>query len=480
MKKNLFILFLVIVNTLLSAQKCYEMKTVYKENTNKENTKKVYFSCTYPIFKNIKNASKINRQILYFIAGDSFSVERLAESYCDIDLKVVSGKFSSFETEIVLNESDFLTVKTFHTLYQYPAAHPQHIDRYLVFDKKNGNLLKLSDIFKENYETELNNLINDRYKQMLMTEDFIGFDEPPIEYTNNFALDNKTIIFLYNEYEIGPYVAGSIEVDISYDALSNILKQPLFRNKQSLPPDLFIENLIFSEPSHNKALDGLEKGSIQFDIVNKGRGNAYDIEVAITPLTSSQNLSFNTKTEINQISKKDYKNISIPISAEIDVENLFREFRIEVTESNGFYADPAKISFETLTFAAPNLKVEQIAIDDNEDAEGEGFSYGNGNSIIEQNESVEVTAYVQNFGEGMATNVKAKVILTSANRDFTYPDEGKIFNLGDIESGDFRKVDFYFYTSRRYDEKNIPLSIELSESTGKFGKTANLGLKLGD
>ena len=260
----------------------------------------------------------------------------------------------------------------------------------------------------------------------------------------------------------------------------NIAFQNKKKIKQTFPPDLYVENLKFSEPSRNKALDGLEKGSIQFDIVNKGRGNAYDIEVDITPLTSSKNLSFKTKTEIKEVLKKDSNKISIPITADIDVEDLFREFRIEVTESNGFDADPAKISFETLAFASPNLKVEQIAIDDNEDAEGEGFSYGNGNSIIEPNESIEVTAYVQNFGEGVASNVKAKVILTSYNRDFTYPDEDKIFNLGDIESGDFRKIDFYFYTSRRYAEKNIPLSIELSESTKKFGKTADLGLKLGN
>ena len=282
------------------------------------------------------------------------------------------------------------------------------------------------------------------------------------------------------------YTKGKIDdLRIYNRALSDTEIQELYigkpiRSKQKFPPDLYIENLKFFEPSHNKALDGFEKGSIQFDIVNKGRGNAYDIEVDITPLTSSKNLSFKTKTEIEEVLKKDSKKISIPITADIDVEDLFREFRIEITESNGFDTDPAKISFETLAFASPNLKVEQIAIDDNEDAEGEGFSYGNGNSIIEPNESIEVTAYVQNFGEGVASDVKAKVILTSDNRDFTYPDEDKIYNLGDIESGDFRKIDFYFYTSRRYDEKNIPLSIELSESTRKFGKTANLGLKLGD
>ena len=283
-------------------------------------------------------------------------------------------------------------------------------------------------------------------------------------------------ILIYNraisEIEINKLYNENMEIVINKEK-SNL-------SKQTFPPDLYIENLKFFEPSRNKALDGLEKGNIKFDIVNNGRGNAYDIEINITPLTSSQNLSFKTKTVINQISKKGSKNISIPISADINVKDLFREFRIEVTERNGFDTDPAKISFETLTFASPDLRIEQIAIDDNEDAEGEGFSYGNGNSIIEPNESIEVTVYVQNFGEGVATDVKAKVILTSDNRDITYPDEGKIINLGDIESGDYRNIEFYFYTSRRYDEENIPLSVELTENTGKFGKTSNLGLKLRD
>lgn len=338
---------------------------------------------------------------------------------------------------------------------------------YFVVITFNGNEMKL---FLNN---SLEKKMNATYKPS-NAEIYIGFmKNAPVGYYFNGSIDD---ILIYNR------AISEIEINKIYNEKTKIIKNKEKSNlfKQTFPPDLYIENLKFYEPSKNKALDGLEKGNIKFDIVNKGRGNAYDIEINITPLTSSQNLSFKTKTDIDQISKKGSKNISIPISADINVKDLFREFRIEVTERNGFDTDPAKISFETLTFASPNLKVEQIAIDDNEDAEGEGFSYGNGNSTIEPNESIEVTAYVQNFGEGPATNVKAKIVLTSSNRDITYPDEGKIFNLGDIESGAYRKVEFYFYTSRRYDDDNIPLSIEITENTGKFGKTSDLGLKLGD
>ena len=254
---------------------------------------------------------------------------------------------------------------------------------------------------------------------------------------------------------------------------------PTQRSVQAFPPDLMIENLKFTEPSGNRALDGNETGHLQFDLLNRGRGTAYDMEIKVTPLSSGTNLSYQTTTLVYELSKKSEKSISIPIDADFDVQSDERQFRIEVIEVNGFDVDPAVIAFETLAFAPPELRIEQIAIDDNEDKDGEGYSYGNGNSIIEPGESIEVTAYVQNFGEGNAENVLAEVIINTDDRNFSYPDAGKEFRLGNIESGDYQKVDFYFYTSRRYDEDNLPISIKLTEDKGKFGKTLDLGLKLG-
>jgi hypothetical protein len=252
------------------------------------------------------------------------------------------------------------------------------------------------------------------------------------------------------------------------------------RPSQAFPPDLVLENLRFNESSGNQALDGLETGNIQFDLVNKGRGNANNIEIKITPLTSGRNLSFNTTTKFSKIYSKSRENVHIPITADIDVQSLSRQFRIEVTEVYGFDADPAIITFDTQALVPLDLRIEQIAIDDHEDQEGEGFSYGNDNSIIEPGESIEVTAYIQNFGEGDAENVKAEVKCNTSDRNITCTPDGKSsFNLEDIESGDYRKVEFYFFTSRRYSEENIPISIKLTESKGKFDKTVDLGLKLG-
>lgn len=252
------------------------------------------------------------------------------------------------------------------------------------------------------------------------------------------------------------------------------------KSDQAYPPDLFVDNLKFTETSGNNALDALEKGKISFDIINKGRGDANDIEIRILPINSSNNLDYESSGSIKYLPTRKKKLIEIPVSADINVQTLTRKFRIEVSEVHGFDADPAIISFDTEAFRDPELKILQVAIDDNDDTDGQGDSYGNGNSIIEAGESIEVTAFVQNFGKGTAEDVRAKVVLNSNDKNITYPEAGKTLKLGDIESGDYRKIEFYFYTSRRYSEHEIPLIIELEEKRGNFGKRIDLGLKLGE
>jgi hypothetical protein len=267
--------------------------------------------------------------------------------------------------------------------------------------------------------------------------------------------------------------------DVVAHALQGSASTEPVTEKQAFPPDIQIKQLKFVEPSGNEALDGREQGAIEFNLVNKGRGDAHHIEIKLTPLTSSKNISFTNTRRIIILKSKKLETVSFPIKADIKVQTMKREFRIDVLESDGFDSEPGVIDFQTQAFAAPDLRIEMIAVDDSEDKEGQGKSYGNGNSVIEPGESVEVVAYVQNFGQGHAKDVKAKLILKD-NNNITCPDENKIFNLGDIKSNDYgKKVEFYFFTNKQYQKKNIPFSIELTESLGIFGKTCDLDLKIG-
>ncbi len=339
-----------------------------------------------------------------------------------------------------------------------------HIQKWKksVFLKKwnHSNTLKI-----EKKQDKMLFYLNNRH---VATTDFKAFYGPKIGFFINRNMRIKIDYIRVLSSEPSPYVEIS-EKDNQAD-----------NRHQDYPPDLYIEEVSLIEPSKNDALDADENGEIQFKILNKGKGKSGNIQIKITPLSSDENLVFQPSTTIAGLNPKSYRNISIPVSAEIEAESLFRKLRIELLEGNGFDSDPVILSFETQSLKKPDLQIKQVAINDKTDPSGGGDAYGNGNSVIEPGESVEVTAYVQNFGKGNAENVTAEVILNTENTHISYPDQGHVYQLGNIPPGDYAKIHFYFYTSRRYNEKNIPLSIKLKQTRPNLSNIADLGLKTGE
>ncbi|MEN8119558.1 MAG: caspase family protein [Bacteroidota bacterium] len=143
-------------------------------------------------------------------------------------------------------------------------------------------------------------------------------------------------------------------------------------------------------------------------------------------------------------------------------------------------ADSPVITMPVVKAVSPNLEIRQVAINDKQDIENLKSTYGNGNSIIEPGESVEVTAFVQNFGLGIAKNVVAKINLDVDDRNISFPDRYKTFELGDIASGEYKKLTFFFFTSRRYASKDLPFKVSLSEKAGTYKKEQPLGLKINE
>ena len=258
--------------------------------------------------------------------------------------------------------------------------------------------------------------------------------------------------------------------------ISAMLPQAVFPQyvQPKYPAFLSIEELKFIEPSGNQSLDGLETGKITFDLINKGKGDAFGIEVNIIPMYSGENLEYNSKTTIEKINSKSSQTIEIVITADSKTQSMDRSFRIEVTEYFGFDTDPTDISFTTTAIPQPDLRIVQIVIDDDE----EGDSYGNGNSLIEPGESIEITVVVQNFGDGSAEDVKAEVFILTEDINISYPDEGQIYSLGDFSVEQTKEFKFYFFTNRRYSTIDLPISVNLADSKGEFDKTIDLGLQV--
>lgn len=107
--------------------------------------------------------------------------------------------------------------------YSSGAAHGMPFRSELIFDRKTGNRLKLSDIIG-NSEAELKVLVSRYFKELSEREDLFFSDAETLEQiiaegvtmNSYFYLTEDGIVFYYYPYEVAPYAAGFPEVTIPY------------------------------------------------------------------------------------------------------------------------------------------------------------------------------------------------------------------------------------------------------------------------
>ena len=103
------------------------------------------------------------------------------------------------------------------------------------FDIATGKQITLADLFAPGYETELKNTLLKALKSKTGLNSMNDLKEAGYLYSmdifpsENFILNDETITFVYNPYEIAPYAVGSIELIITYSEVSKILN-PSFKH----------------------------------------------------------------------------------------------------------------------------------------------------------------------------------------------------------------------------------------------------------
>lgn len=138
----------------------------------------------------------------------------------------------SFETgfEIEYNSYNFLSIKLDH--YQYTGgAHGNFYSVGYNISTDNGKNLTLSDIINNDsfdllsYECE--QAILDSFQVNNLTEAGLFEDEINITPEQDFYIVPGALVLQFDPYEIGPYVMGEINVQISFNKIKDILKDNL-------------------------------------------------------------------------------------------------------------------------------------------------------------------------------------------------------------------------------------------------------------
>ncbi len=215
-----------------------------------EDDRKTFWRCDYPVFTGGPASTLINRTLKKYMLtvatnqdeppkrpiSPESAAEALIASYQKERRE--SGRELPFQTavkgSVLLNKPGLLSVRMDAHLF-FGGAHGMDPIKLFVFNSNTGSQLKLTDIFVPKFDARLNNLINRAFRRKNGLSPMEQLDQPKggyfglsvkqLNYTNNFALNNDGMIFVYNEYEIAAYANGPTEILIPWSQLHPLLKE---------------------------------------------------------------------------------------------------------------------------------------------------------------------------------------------------------------------------------------------------------------
>lgn len=141
--------------------------------------------------------------------------------------------FSNYDDNINLDpfsiQGNLLTYLESTNSY-YGGAHGVHYVTFYNIDINTGKRLDQKEIFKEDGESKLTGFI----REEVLRRNSLSQDEPmyiylladisEVKVNDNFFFNKNHLVFVYNIYEITPYVFGAVDIAIPYNKIRPLIK----------------------------------------------------------------------------------------------------------------------------------------------------------------------------------------------------------------------------------------------------------------
>jgi len=231
--------------------------------------------------------------------------------------------------------------------------------------------------------------------------------------------------------------------------------------EKSLPPLLELSGVVFQDANQNNRLDANETASINFYIVNKGKGMAKNLKINTangTPLITG--FSWDQTKTVALIPAGDSAKVAINLQSTLDLKTGALMLNLTFSEMSGFAPDPFNIDFQTKEFSKPNIEVVDHLL-----RTDKGYMVKKQNTILQ--------VLVQNTGQGVAENVKVSFDLPGLGAEALGENNFLFTKLNPSES---KEINFEFILSDKYIANSVPIKISISEKYGRFaqGKTIDI------
>lgn len=168
--------------------------------------------------------------------GELYQVDR-AKGTSDEEIPAWYNQTYSLVTFIEEGHGGIINVSA-NVFVDTGGAHPHQWSQWLNFDFESGKLLTKDDVFLASAKADIERMLLDHL--MLMQAEIYpdeslktledlqqkGFLQMTNMYIpDNFLLYKEGVSFLFNRYDIAPYSAGEIVIEIPYEEIGYCLKQ---------------------------------------------------------------------------------------------------------------------------------------------------------------------------------------------------------------------------------------------------------------
>ena len=203
---------------------------------------------------------------------------------------------------------------------------------------------------------------------------------------------------------------GTVQITLTgRDKRGNIVKaQPLeIQTLERLYPADLATTVAFSDENSfipNRSLDAGERSILTITVRNDGKGMGFDVKLKIN--SDNPDLTVEETKSLGEIAPNEEETVTVPIKTSLQAKDGFVNILIETKEKRGFDAQKQQIRIPVRHLAAPKLEITSVELNDKQ----LGNAVGNGNGIPENNETIEIVAFIKNSGVGNAIGTKLDLV----------------------------------------------------------------------
>ncbi|MGQ9643919.1 MAG: DUF3298 and DUF4163 domain-containing protein [Ignavibacterium sp.] len=229
--KFLFVLFFITATVYAETDSLTIIKKEFFKST--EDTS-AYVKISYPQINGLNN-SEIQKKINSFLESEFMQAKTWYDEFTsdtDYTSEFPPDWVFSFEADyrVEYNSKDFISIVMDYFEFT-GGAHGNYYSVGYNIRTSDGAVLTLDDILKPNSLQALSEFCAEEILNMFnansLNEAGLFEDELVISEDQDFFVTQNSLVIQFDPYEIGPYAMGSIEVELKFNIIKNILKENL-------------------------------------------------------------------------------------------------------------------------------------------------------------------------------------------------------------------------------------------------------------